>query len=1269
MFIRKFLLAFLLLTGLNILPSNAASVVFLDGAGDSDMLELSFKKMRLPKEIHFSFFCHGVDEWNKIKQAAAAADVLIIDARVSNLRKLLTSDIDFSHCRVYVLSSRLLRGKFPNALEPQKIQAYRSNRRPENYRNMVLWIINRELDKSVKFAPPITIPPIGVTHPDAKKIFHSIAEYKNWAKKNGHFRENSGIVALTIHAGRMNNTELSLFRHLTKEFERQGLNIAIVYGDEVSIIHKILLDSKGKPTVDALLALSFKFKSGLGKALSQAIKKLDLPIYNGLRLYRQTTREWEKSAQGMNNFSVAFAFIAPEISGMIEPLLLFGNRNVIKGKRKIQYAEPFPAAIKTAAKRIRKQIELRRKPNHNKHVAIFIYNGAGGKQSIGASYMNVPRSLITIIKHLNKAGYSTGELAVLDEKAMTEALQKNARNVGSWAPGELDSLLASGTPVRMPFAKYQQYFSLLPRQFQEDVIKAWGKPGDMKIMTDRGDFIIPVLHGGNLLILPEPMRGWVDDPHKLIHSSKLPPHHQYLAVYFYLQHEFKADAMINLGRHGSGEWLPGKQLGLSPGCAPLLIRGDIPVIYPYIMDGIGEGIIAKRRASAVMIDHLTPVIKIPKEEEKWIRLREALTALKVADPSLRKRKEMELANLARKYGLPEKTSSNVSDIEEFLDARKIPTPYGLHSFGISPSPEGVAAMTKQVQEASREKFGALLESSGQDELISLTNALSGHFISPGPSDDPLRNPDALPSGRNFYSFDPKKIPTKAAMQLGRKAADELLKREFKKRGRYPRKVGVVLWAGETTRTDGVNEGMILALLGMKTTYDRTGRVNGVIPIPGAQLGRPRIDVLVTTSGAYRDQFGDMIVLLNKAMRQAERLNDVENFLKSNAKDNPGEHCRIFFPAPATYGTRINKLAGASGIWEHDDEIAELYRRSMSWSIDKKGTFVKAEKELKRNLAQVEAVLHSRSSNVYGVTDIDDMYQYLGGLSMAVRKSSGSSPSEYILNQRRKERASLMPLRDFISSELDTRVLNREWISAMQKENYSGGHVLARTVDNIWGWQAVTPDNITSADWNSLYEVYVQDRYNLEMKKFFSENNEWAFQSMTGRMLEAVRKNYWSPESSIRQQLAKRYALSVIRQGMACCDHTCNNPLLNQMVVNIISMPGVLSPELVMKFQIAVEKSAKKALADQVQERRNLQKSLAESFGKKIAQKQDKGRQNTEKETGNMKNSPVPVKGYRMKDSSTAEKTQMSSSGIQYIIILAIIVLLGIFAFGWKKGEA
>ena len=201
------------------------------------------------------------------------------------------------------------------------------------------------------------------------------------------------------------------------------------------------------------------------------------------------------------------------------------------------------------------------------------------------------------------------------------------------------------------------------------------------------------------------------------------------------------------------------------------------------------------------------------------------------------------------------------------------------------------------------------------------------------------------------------------------------------------------------------------------------------------------------------------------------------------------------------------------------------------------------------------MVQSRSGNVYGVTDIDEMYQYLGGLSLSVKKESGRAPETYIADLRRPAGENLTPLKTFLAGELDSRLYNREWIHAAMRENYAGGKLLARMTDNFWGWQAVAPENITAGDWNTLYEIYVKDRYRLGMKEFFAGGNEWAFQSMTARMLEAVRKNYWNAPAEIRRTLAAEYARSVIRQGMACCDHTCNNPLLNQMVVSLIFRLG------------------------------------------------------------------------------------------------------------------
>lgn len=1286
--LRLFLLCFSVLFEVTA-AAGPARVVFLGGGSDSEMLAEAFAELNLPEAIDFQYRCVQVDPPEAIERCAQQADILIINALVKELRELAANRIDRSKTRLYALASRRLPAAV-GALEPEEVQAYRATRSPANYRNLVRWIIHQELDQTVRFEPPVTLPEIGVTHPDAGVIFSSIAEYRQWAEATGHARPDNGTVAFAVHAASINPSELDLFRHLTREFERQQLNVAIVYGDEVRVIRELLLDRAKKPTVDAVLALSFKFKSGLGEALRSALADLDLPVFNALRLYRQTTPEWEASPRGMNDFAVAFGFIAPEISGLIEPSLLFGNRTTVDAEgRKIQTAEPFPDAIRITASRLRQWINLRKMPDSEKNVAIFLYNGSGGKQNIGASYLNVPRSLSVIADALARAGYATGGLEKLSETELTAEMLRTARNVGSWAPGELDALAASGDAVRLPRARYAEWFAELPEALRNDVVEQWGPPENAAIMTVGGDFILPMLRRGRLTILPEPMRGWLDDPHKLLHSATLAPHHQYLAVYLWLRHEFQANAMIHLGRHGSSEWLPGKQLGLSDACAPWVVRGDIVEIYPYIADGIGEGVVAKRRAAAVMIDHLTPFLRIPPEDEFLSELRQRLGDCRSADPGVRRQREAALLQFAREHRLTERLHLDpegdwLEKLEEYAEHRESPAPFGLHTFGVAPSEAEIAAMTALLPEARRDAAAADLRRAGTDEITALLRALDGRFIAPGPSGDPVRNPDMLPVGRNFYSFDPALIPTAEAMTLGRKLADELLEREIRKHGRWPRQIAIILWAGETVRTDGVNAAMALALMGMRLQYDANRRIVGVTPVPGAELNRPRIDVLITASGACRDQFGDLLQLLDRAQRQASRLNDAENFIRRNTEESAARlkaegrsaaeiadwsTRRIFFPAPGTYGTRVNKLAGASGLWEKDDELAALYQRSMASSIDDRGEIGAAPAALAANLTHVDAMFHSRSSNVYGVTDIDDMYQYFGGLSLAVRKNSGKAPGEYIVDQRRKSAEKITALDDFMAAELDSRLYNQAWIQAMAAERYSGGKTIARMTDNLWGWQTVTPDNVSAADWTRLYEIYVKDRYQLNLKEFFADN-AWAFQSMTGRMLEAVRKDYWNADTATRQSLAAEYAQNVIRYGMACCDHTCNNPLLNQMVVNLISMPGVLSPELVMKFQAAVEKAAAKTLDAQVRERRELRQKLAESFAAtgNGRRKEVSSPAEASRESAPQQQDAVPVKGFRMKPEKAAEHTALSSSGLKWTILAAVFALLAVFAWGASRNE-
>ncbi|MBO4632505.1 MAG: cobaltochelatase subunit CobN, partial [Lentisphaeria bacterium] len=598
----------------------------------------------------------------------------------------------------------------------------------------------------------------------------------------------------------------------------------------------------------------------------------------------------------------------------------------------------------------------------------------------------------------------------------------------------------------------------------------------------------------------------------------------------------------------------------------------------------------------------------------------------------------------------------------YTEKRTMPAPFGLHSFGESPSPDEVQTMLSLLPEKERMAAERHLKNSGPDELSALLRALDGRFIEPGPSGDPLRSPRMLPAGRNFYSFDPDKIPSPAALKTGKVLAEKLLAAQKMKTGKMPRSAAILLWAGESVRTDGVNEATALALMGMTLRYDRSGRVSGVVPVPGAQLRHPRIEVIITASGAYRDQFGTLLRLLDSARRQAAKLTDAENFIRGEA---PG----IFFPAPGTYGTRINKLTGASGAWENERELAEVYLRNMSHTLDEHGAFKAAPQAFSAQVQRIESILQSRSSNVYGVTDIDEMYQYLGGLSLAVKTVSGQSPEAFIADLRNPAAGKIGSLKNFLAAELDSRLYNREWIQSMMRENYAGGKTLARMTDNFWGWQAVAPENIAASDWNNLFEIYVQDRYQLKMKDFFSGVNDWAYQSMTARMLEAVRKNYWAAPLKIQQTLASEYARSVIRQGVACCDHTCNNPLLNQMVVNLISMPGVLSPEMALKFRLAVEKAGGAELNKLIRDHREKLSRARSGFGPR---RQQRDSSENLKQTGASPeiSSQKPVRGFKLKETrKSAEKTSVSSSGLKWTILAAIILLMLLTVLGaFRKSE-
>ncbi len=867
-----------------------------------------------------------------------------------------------------------------------------------------------------------------------------------------------------------------------------------------------------------------------------------------------------------------------------------------------------------------------------------------------------------------------------------------------------------------------QDFLLAKEQFRAlnlPGMSGWGEPPGNVMVVERGGekyLVIPGLVFGNIFVGPQPQRGWEADAGKLYHNLVVQPPHQYLAFYAYLEEEFGAHALIHLGRHGTYEWLPHKQALLTPADYPDVVVSDLPSIYVYIVDGIGEGLQAKRRGLAVVVDHLTPPLQ-PTElygdlvelktlvedyekmagatEELQLRLRQSYLEqikAKIADLHL----EAELPPGLDGDELVEAVHHYLLELESTL------MPYGLHVFGTrwaddkvaalacamvsldggpnAPSLQRVLAKTQgwdydrvsasqleQLNRMARSAVAACLEeppsvvaaaytddpglqaelsgvldtareyiekilASFPNELANLLDALDGHFVDPGQGNDPVRNPAALPTGRNFYGLDPSQLPTKAAYELGRKLADEAWQRlvsEAAAAGQPPpEKVAAVVWCVETARDDGTMVSFVLRLMGVHPVWDRAGAVKGnVAPDPLDELNRPRVDVVVTTSGLFRDIYGQVLVLMDRGFRLALAASynpivrdhpDLQGALDAALQplaaakllvkgDDPldrnfvarhwvaaAQHLRqsglsseqagilaitrIFAPPVGDYGAGVSKAVEQAWTWEDRGQIADLYLQRMGHAYSEQ-MWGEAHPELLRNLLDgVTAAFHSRSSNLYGVLDNDDCFDYFGGLSMAIgRVNGGRAPQSYILSYANPAQARVMTLTEYLTRELRTRYYNPEWIRGMMEMGYSGARSLDRDfVANLWGWQVTNPTLIQDWMWNEVADIYLRDKYGLGVRDWLADgNNAYALISITGAMLTAAQKGFWQADEATLRDLANTWARTIIRHGPACCDCSCGNVKmmqwatqfvdsslllqLNNVLQNAIRQP-VLSPE-------------------------------------------------------------------------------------------------------------
>lgn len=1104
------------------------------------------------------------------------------------------------------------------------------------------------LDGSIE--EPLFIPEEGIYHPDADRIFENLTEYLEWygADTETHhvYNSNNPTVGIVFWKGRYQTGEIDIENSFIRTIEGRGVNViaaypptTILYKNNITKIFMVDNDS----AVDAVIDLSMGV-AGISRLAgnTEYLQMLDVPVINGIELYRMTSEEWRNSTQGMEMHYFPYQLMVPEIAGEIEAIVV-GARDhdpVLDA----MVMKPIDSQVNWAVNRTLAWINLRNLNNTDKKIAIMYYAHAGNDSCLIASYLDVAPSIVNVLDAMRDDGYDVGT-EVPNSTELLDLVLKQGKNIGIWVPEALNSMVENYDVELIPESKYLEWFNELPEKKRNEVLTRWGEPpGDLMVYeNETGKYIVlPKISLGNVLLTPQPARGYDQNMSALYHDKSIPPTHQYLAFYFWLNKEFDADAIISMGRHGTQEWLPGKGVGLSiDDCWPAIVIQDIPVVYPYIVEGVGEGIMAKRRGSAVMIDHLTPPIVEAGLYGNLSNLEQTIPYYERAENGTLKGKyKAEIIEMCRDLHLDQdlgvdlnETIANETAFEEFLDEvhdyllemKTEYMPYGLHIMGRQLSNDSLVSMSRSMlgyefqeyiaaMNISENQTRTLLEAviingtspeNAQNETLGnvsdeltgyltlsvahadnlraciieiprMLDALDGKYIPSGPGNDPIRDTEVLPTGRNFYHFDPKRVPTKAAWAVGKELADQLLAEYFNETETYPRKVGFILFSGETMRHQGIMESEIFHLLGVKPVWDRRGTVKGVELVPASELGRPRIDVIVTTTGVYRDNWPDKIMLIDEAVHLAAEANDTPNYVRENSEliyewlvthTNYTEDearnlsmLRVFGPPDGKWGTGLTHATSRSSTWEEESMLADLYIGTMSHVYGESIWGEQLQDLFRQNLNGTEIAIFSRSSNVLGILDTDHPYEFLGGLGLAVRRVTGETPTMYINNLRDPNRPITETLSQFLSRELRTRYFNPHYIEGMMEHDYAGAREIADGFANLWGWEVMDPDTVTDFMWREMYDVYITDKHDLGLEKWFNENNPWARQSIAARMLEAIRKGYWDPSDEVKETLAEEYQKSVEEYGVTCCGHTCGNPLLDDYVSGMLPTLTTDPPE-------------------------------------------------------------------------------------------------------------
>ena len=1167
-----------------------------------------------------------------------------------------------------------------DSVQQNLIRGYLTNGGKTNYRNMLNYI-RKAIDGKISSIPEVEDPAerpsdmlyhAGLTNPDDELEFLTVADYEKFMKDNRLYKEGARKIMIT---GQMADAT-----GLIEALEKEGYNVYPVQ----SMTKFMSFIDEVQP--NAIINMAH---GRMGDKMVDYLKAKNILLFAPLTI-NSLVDEWEKDPMGMAGGFMSQSIVTPEIDGAIRPFALFAQYEDEEGLR---HSYAVPERLKTFVSTINNYLNLNTKPNSEKKVAIYYYKGPG-QNALTAAGMEVVPSLYNLLVRMKQEGYNISGLPANAEE-LGKMIQAQGAVFNSYAEGAFNDFMQKGHPELITKDQYESWVkeSLRPEKYQE-VVDAFGEfPGNY-MATNDGKLGIARLQFGNVVLMPQNAAGSGDNSFQVIHGTNMAPPHTYIASYLWMQHGFKADALIHFGTHGSLEFTPRKQVALCSNDWPDRLVGAVPHFYIYSIGNVGEGMMAKRRSYATIQSYLTPPFL-----ESSVRgiYRELMEKIKIYNNSHKENKDQEslaVKTLTVKMGIHRDlgldsiankpyTEDEIARVENFAEelatekitgqlytmgvpyeAERItssvyamatePIAYSLlaldkqrgkatdavskhrslftqqyltparhlvekllanpalatdelicRTAGITAqelakarqieadrnAPKGMMAMMMAMGKA-RKKYSkeeielalaiaevertiknvgnyknALLKSP-EEELSSLMNALKGGYTAPTPGGDPIANPNALPTGRNMYAINAEATPTESAWEKGIALAKQTID-TYKQRHNdsIPRKVSYTLWSSEFIETGGATIAQVLYMLGVEPVRDAFGRVSDLKLIPSAELGRPRIDVVVQTSGQLRDIAASRLFLINRAVEMAAAAKDdkFENQVAASVVEaervltekgvSPKDaremaSFRVFGGANGMYGTGIQGMVESGDRWESESEIADTYLNNMGafygdekhWEVFQKFAFEAA-------LNSTDVVVQPRQSNTWGALSLDHVYEFMGGMNLAVRNVTGKDPDAYLSDYRNRNNMKMQELKEAVGVESRTTILNPTYIKEKMKGGASAASEVAQTVTNTYGWNVMKPAAIDKELWDNIYDVYVKDEYKLNVKDFFEKQNPAALQEVTAVMMETARKGYWKASPEQLSNIAKLHTDLVRQFGPSGSGFTGDNAKLQQFIAS------------------------------------------------------------------------------------------------------------------------